>query len=71
MVLALPAFQLLKGGGSSPQPPLHPVLSSLFRITDGIRMTTYEVLFSIERTHRADEPMTAAELYAQPKSAAC
>ena len=65
VVLALPAFQLMKGGGSSPQLPLHPVLSSLFRITDGIRMTTYEMLFSIERTRRADEPMTALELYAQ------
>ena len=65
VVLALPAFQLMKGGGSSPQPPLHPVVSSLFRITDGIRMTAFEMFFSIEDTRRADEPMTAVELLAE------
>jgi hypothetical protein len=63
VVLGLPAFQLLQRGGSSPQVPLHPVLSSLFRITDGIRMVTSAMLFSIEHTRRADEPLTAAELY--------
>jgi len=63
VVLALPAYQLLRGGGASPQVPLHPVLSSLFRITDGVRLTAYEMLFSIDRTRRADEPMTAAALF--------
>ena len=63
-VLALPGYQLMKRGGTSPQPPLHPVLSSLFRITDGIRMTTFEMTFVISHTRRVDEPMTAAELYA-------
>jgi hypothetical protein len=64
VVLAVPAFQLMQGGGSSPQPPLHPILSSLFRITDGIRMTTHDMLFlSAERTRRPEEPITAAELY--------
>lgn len=62
-ILALPAFAMLRGGGSSPQRPLHPVLSSLFRVTDGVRLTAYEMLFSIERTRRPEEPMTAAELY--------
>ena len=65
VVLGLPAYQLMKGGGVSPQPPLHPVMSSLFRITDGIRMMTSAMLFSIEDTRRADEPLTAAELYEQ------
>jgi hypothetical protein len=63
VVLCLPAYLLMKGGGNSPQQPLHPVLSSLFRITDGIRMTTSAMLFSIEHTRRADEPLTAAQLY--------
>jgi hypothetical protein len=63
VVLGLPAYQLLRGGGVSPQPPVHPVLSSLFRITDGIRMVTSAMLFSIEHTRRADEPLTAAQLY--------
>jgi hypothetical protein len=64
VVLAVPAYLLLKGGGTSPQVPLHPVLSSLFRVTDGIRMTTSSMLFSIEHTRRADEPLTAAQLHA-------
>jgi hypothetical protein len=64
VVLALPAYQLMKGGGQSPQPPLHPVLSSLFRITDGIRMTMYEMQFLLsEKPRHADDPMTAAEIY--------
>ena len=48
VVLTLPAFLLMKRGGASPQPPLDPVLSSLFRITDGIRMTTHEMLFLVD-----------------------
>ncbi len=65
VVLTLPAYQLMKRGGSSPQPPLHPVLSSLFRITDGIRMTMYEMQFSLAQTpRRADELTSAAEIYA-------
>ncbi|HEX7843446.1 MAG TPA: hypothetical protein VF469_38500 [Kofleriaceae bacterium] len=62
-ILALPAFALLQGGGASPQPPLHPVLSSLFRITDGVRMTTEDMMFTIEHARGGDEPMTAAELH--------
>jgi hypothetical protein len=65
IVLALPAFQLMKGGGTAPQRPLHPVLSSLFRITDGVRMATHEMLFlSAERSRLPEEPLTASELYA-------
>jgi len=63
IVLAVPTYQLMMGGGATPQRPLHPVLSSLFRITDGVRMTTYEMLFAIEHPRRADEPLTAAQLY--------
>ncbi len=63
VVLALPAYQLQRAGGSSPQRPLHPVLSSLFRISDGIRMVTSAMLFSIEHTRRADEPLTGGQLY--------
>jgi hypothetical protein len=64
VVLSLPAYALMKRGGTSPQPPLHPVLSSLFRITDGIRMTTHEMMFlSPERTRDPHEVITAADLY--------
>lgn len=48
----------------SPQPPLHPILSSLYRVIDGIRMTTHDMLFlSAERTRHPDEPITAGELH--------
>jgi hypothetical protein len=64
VLLTLPAYQLMKGGGSTPQPPLHPVLSSLFRISDGIRMATHLMLFlSEERTRSPEEPTTAADLH--------
>jgi hypothetical protein len=63
-VCALPSFRLLQGGGSSPQVPLHPVLSSMFRVTDGIRMAMYEMLFDVKQTRRPEEVMTAAKLYA-------
>jgi hypothetical protein len=64
VVLALPAYSLMKQGGASLQVPVHPVLSSLFRITDGIQMTTHSMLFlSDERTRSPEEPITAADLY--------
>ncbi len=64
LILSLPGFALMRGGGTSPQPPLHPVLSSLFRISDGIRMTTHDMLFlSSERTRDPDELFTAEDLY--------
>lgn len=63
VVLGVPTYLLMKGGGAKPQPPIHPVLSSLFRITDGIRMTTFQLLFSIADNRPADEPLSAAQLY--------
>lgn len=64
VALSLPAFQLMKGGGTSPQRPLHPVLSSLYRISDGIRMTTHRMMYSSEeRTRAPEETTTAAEFY--------
>ncbi len=63
-VLALPAYVLQKQGGTTPQAPLHPVLSSLFRITDGIRMTVYEMFFLLsEKPKSPDTPMTASAMY--------
>ncbi len=64
VVCSLPSFQLLQGGGASPQVPLHPVLSSLFRVTDGVRMAMYEMMFDVKRTRTPDEPMTASAVYA-------
>ena len=64
VVLSLPAYLLMKGGGTSPQRPLDPVLSSTFRITDGIRMVTHEMLFlTLEAGRLPEERVTAAEIY--------
>ena len=64
VLLSLPAFPLMLRGGASPQPPVHPILSSLFRISDGIRMTTHLMLFlSEERTRLPHEPTSAVDLY--------
>ena len=64
-VLALPAYQLMRLGGTTPQHPVHPVLSSLFRITDGIRMTTSDMVTSVTRPRPPEAPLTGAELYAR------
>jgi hypothetical protein len=63
VVLGLPAFVLMEHGGRSPQQALDPVLSSMFRITDGIRMTAYDMMFSIEHTLDVNLPMSASGLY--------
>jgi hypothetical protein len=59
-VLALPAFLLMRRQTAR----VPAALSSLFRVTDGIRMVTHDMVFSIERTRRADEPLTAAGVLA-------
>jgi hypothetical protein len=61
VVLGAPAFLLLQAGELPP--PLDPVLSSMFRIIDGIRMTTLNMMFSVEHTCRADDLVTATDLY--------
>jgi len=45
---------------------LHPVFSSMFRVTDGVRMTMHQMLFlpTYEPTLPPDAPMTSAEIYA-------
>jgi hypothetical protein len=45
---------------------LHPVLSSMYRVTDGVRMIMHHMLFTPthEPTLPPDAPMTSAEIYA-------
>ncbi len=64
-VLALPSFMLLRQDNPVENGSLHPVLSSIFRVTDGLRMTMHQMLFVPfgEPTRRPDTPMTAAEAY--------
>jgi hypothetical protein len=66
LVLALPTYMLMKGHDRVENGDLHPVLSSLFRVTDGLRMTTHQMLFVpvAEATMSPLAQVTSAELYA-------
>lgn len=65
-VLALPAFLMMQTHDRIENGHLHPVLSSMFRVTDGIRMTMHYMLFIAvdEPTLPPDSPMTSNEIYA-------
>lgn len=65
-VLALPTYLLMRNAGRVANGDLHPALSSLFRVTDGLRMTMHQMLFIPigEPARSPDEPMTSAEIYA-------
>jgi hypothetical protein len=65
-VLALPSYMLLRQDNPVENGKLHPVLSSIFRVTDGLRMTMHQMLFVPfgEPTRRPDTPMTANEVFA-------
>jgi hypothetical protein len=66
LVLALPTYMLMKGGQRVENGALHPVLSNLFRVTDGLRMTTHRMLFVpvAEATLSPLAPTSSAEIYA-------
>jgi hypothetical protein len=44
-VLALPTYQLMRQRNGVENGDLHPVLSSLFRVMDGVRLTAYQMLY--------------------------
>lgn len=58
-VLAVPTWQLMKRNGVG-NGRLHPALSSLFRVTDGVRMVMHQMLFIPvgEPTLSPDAPVT-------------
>jgi hypothetical protein len=64
-VLALPSYQLMRCDRPVAMGELHPALSSLFRVTDGLRMTLHEMLFVPvgEPTRHPDAPVTSAEIH--------
>lgn len=66
LVLTVPAYLLMRTEQRVENGHLHPVLSSMFRVTDGVRMTMHRMLFtsSHEPCLSPDAPMTSAELYA-------
>ena len=64
VVLALPTYALMRAGSSADKGRLHPALSSLFRVTDGLRMTMHQMLFIPigEPTVLPDAPITSAQI---------
>ncbi len=66
LVLAVPAYQLMRARGRVENGDLHPALSSMFRVTDGLRMTMHQMLFLPmgEPTLPPDTPMTSTAIYA-------
>jgi hypothetical protein len=45
IVLALPTYQLMRRHNRVENGNLHPALSSLFRVTDGVRLTAHQMLY--------------------------
>jgi hypothetical protein len=70
-VLALPAYQLMRREQRVENGQLHPVLSSMFRVTDGLRMTMHHMLFIPfgEPTRKPNTPMSSAEVHAYAERA--
>lgn len=62
-VLALPTLLLMRANEPVTNGTLDPVLSSMFRITDGVRMVTAYLLFLPELPMTYDTPISAAELF--------
>lgn len=65
-VLAVPTLALVHPERPVADGELHPALSSLFRVTDGLRMTMHQMLFVPigEPTLAPDAPMDSAEILA-------
>jgi hypothetical protein len=63
--LALPTWLLMRGERPVENGRLHPALSCLFRVADGLRMTAHQMLFVPfgEPMRAPDSPVTAAEIF--------
>jgi hypothetical protein len=66
VVLALPTYLLMRTRHRVENGQLHPALSCLFRVTDGLRLTMHQMLFVPigEPTRAPDAPMSSAEVFA-------
>jgi hypothetical protein len=64
LVLAVPSYQLMRCDRPFGHGQLHPALSSLFRVTDGLRMVMHQMLFVPmgEPTLAPDAPVTSEEI---------
>jgi hypothetical protein len=65
VVLALPTYLLMRANGRIANGELHPALSSLFRVTDGLRMAMHQMLFVPigEPALPPDTPMTSKAIF--------
>lgn len=65
LVLAVPTFQLMRHHHPVRNGDLHPALASMFRVTDGLRMVTHQMIFVPvgEPTLPPHTPMTVKALY--------
>jgi hypothetical protein len=61
--LALPTFMMMRAANPVENGRLDPVLSSLFRVVDGVRIVTLFLLFLPERPLTYDAPMAAEKLH--------
>jgi hypothetical protein len=64
-VLCLAAYMLMRRDNPVQNGDLHPVLSSLFRVTDGLRLTMHQMMFvpKVEPMLQPDTSMTADEVW--------
>jgi hypothetical protein len=63
LVLTVPAYLLMRTQQRVENGHLHPVLSSLFRVTDGVHVTTNVMLYTSIEEQAPDASMTSAEIY--------
>ncbi|NTX67468.1 hypothetical protein HUA74_43155 [Myxococcus sp. CA051A] len=61
-VLAVPSLMLLRGKDPIPNGTLDPVLSSVFRVTDGVRMVSIYLMFLPEQPMPYETPINPASL---------
>lgn len=65
LVLSVPTFQLMRANSGLKNGQLHPVLSNMFRVTDGLRMVMHQMIFVPvgEPTLPPDAPMTSTGIF--------
>lgn len=63
-ILTVPTYQVMRMSGAVENGKLHPALSSLFRVTDGVRMTMHQMLFIPigEPTTQPDASVTTRDI---------
>lgn len=65
-VLAIPTYLLMRNYRPIPNGELSPVMSSMFRVTDGLRMLMHQMMFvpGVEKNAKSDDVITSEEAYA-------